>query len=246
MTPTPDTVRPDPSGDAAARPVVLITGATRGIGRAIADELAADHHLILGGRNADALAELATAFPSAEPFAVELTDPRAVADAVAARDLPRGLDAVVHSAGVLVSGTVETLSAQDWQRSLSINVVAVAELTRLLLPALRQARGTVVTINSGSGFTSGAGGGAYSASKFALRALTDALRAEEAEHGVRVSSIHPGRVDTDMQHELRDFEDGEYQAEKYLRPQSVAAAVGLAVRAADEASIDVLSVRPRG
>lgn len=246
MTPTPDTVRPDPSGDAAARPVVLITGATRGIGRAIADELAADHHLILGGRNADALAELATAFPSAEPFAVELTDQRAVADAVAALDLPRGLDAVVHSAGVLVSGTVEALSAQDWQRSLSINVVAVADLTRLLLSALRQARGTVVTINSGSGFTSGAGGGAYSASKFALRALTDALRAEEAEHGVRVSSIHPGRVDTDMQHELRDFEDGEYQAERYLRPQSVAAAVGLAVRAGDDASIDVLSVRPRG
>lgn len=246
MTPTPDTVRAESSVDAAARPAVLITGATRGIGRAIADELAADHHLILGGRSADALAELASAFPSAEPFAVELTDLQAVADAVAALDLSRGLDAVVHSAGVLVSGTVEALSAQDWQRSLSINVVAVAELTRLLLPALRQARGTVVTINSGSGFTSGAGGGAYSASKFALRALTDALRAEEAERGVRVSSIHPGRVDTDMQHELRGFEDGEYQAEKYLRPQSVAAAVGLAVRAGDDASIDVLSVRPRG
>lgn len=246
MTPTPDSIRPQAAAGAAARPPVLITGAHRGIGRAVADELAADHHLILGGRDAEALAELATAYPSAEPFAVDLADPNALAAAVDALELPRGLAAVVHSAGVLVSGDVADLSADDWTRSLTTNVTAVADLTRALLPALRAARGTVVAVNSGSGYSSGAGGGAYSASKFALRALTDALRAEEREHGVRVASVHPGRVDTDMQHELRDVEGGEYEAEKYLRPESVAAAVAFAIRAPEDASIDEISIRPRG
>lgn len=227
------------------RPVALITGASRGIGRAIADELAADFHLLLGGRDREALSTLAARYPSAAPFPADLTDPEATADATGALELPDGLAALVHSAGTLVSGRIDELAAKDWTRSLTTNVAAVGDLTRQLLPALRRARGTVVAINSGSGFTAGAGGGAYSASKFALRALTDALRQEESPHGVRVTSIHPGRVDTDMQHQLRDYESGEYQAQHYLRPASVAAAVAFAVRAPAEASIDSLSIRPR-
>lgn len=242
------------------RPAVLITGASRGIGRAIAHELGRDHHLILGGRDREALDALAAELPSAQPFVADLADPASLADAVTALDLasdpadggaaadgdtPGRLAGVVHSAGILVSGTVEELTAEDWNRSFALNVTAVAELTRLLLPALRAARGTVVTINSGSGYSSGAGGGAYSASKFALRALTDALRAEEKEHGVRVSSVHPGRTATDMQRELRSYEGSDYQEEDYMRPETVAATVGLALRLPADAAIDSLSVRPR-
>ncbi|PZP17724.1 MAG: short chain dehydrogenase [Brachybacterium faecium] len=253
------------------RPAVLITGASRGIGRAIAHELGRDHHLILGGRDREALDALAAELPSAQPFVADLADPASLADAVSALGLssdpadgpdggapadgggalaggggvPGALAGVVHSAGILVSGTVEELTTEDWNRSFALNVTAVAELTRLLLPALRAARGTVVTINSGSGYSSGAGGGAYSASKFALRALTDALRAEEKEHGVRVSSVHPGRTATDMQRELRSYEGGDYQAEDYMRPETVAATVGLALRLPADAAIDSLSVRPR-
>lgn len=146
---------------------------------------------------------------------------------------------------MLVRGRIEELSAADWTRSFTANVTAIADLTRLLLPALRQARGTVVAINSGSGFTSGPGGSAYAASKFALRAFTDALRAEEREHGVRVSSVHPGRTATDMQRQLRASEGGEYREGDYMRPETVAATIGLALRLPDEANIDVLSVRPR-
>lgn len=235
----------DSAPTASRRPAVLITGGSRGIGRAVADALADDHRLILGGRDAGALAELAASYPEAEPFAVDLTDYAAVGRAVADLDLPDGLAAVVHSAGVLVGGTTEEMDIAEFSRSMEINVTAVVELTRLLLPALRRAHGTVVALNSGSGFTSIGGRGAYCASKFALRAFTDALRLEERQHGVRVSSVHAGRVDTDMQHELRALEAGPYEIEKYLDPSSVASAVALAIRASDEASMDVISVRPR-
>ena len=229
----------------AARPAVLVTGANRGIGRALAHELAADHHLILGGRDEEALAALAAELSSAEPFVAELTDPVATAAAVAALDLPHGLAGLVHCAGILVSGSVAELSAADWERNFAVNVTDVSELTRLLLPALREARGTVVAVNSGSGYNAKGERGAYSASKFALRAWTDALRQEETSHGVRVSSVHPGRVDTDMQHELRAAEQGEYERERYLRPATVAAAIGYVLRAPEDAVVASLDLRPR-
>ncbi|ATG51096.1 short chain dehydrogenase [Brachybacterium vulturis] len=229
----------------SARPAVLITGANRGIGRATAEALAADHHLLLAGRDEQALAALAAQLPSAQPVVAELTDHAATAAAVAALDLPGGLAGLVHCAGILVNGTVEELSAADWERNFAVNVTAVSELTRLLLPALREARGTVVAVNSGSGYNAKGERGAYSASKFALRAWTDALRQEETAHGVRVSSVHPGRVDTDMQQELRAAESGAYETEKYLRPATVAAAIGFALRAPAEAVIATIDLRPR-
>ena len=108
------------------------------------------------------------------------------------------------------------------------------------------AHGLVLAVNSGSGLVSGASSGAYCASKFALRALTDALREEERRHGVRVTSLHPGRVDTDMQRELVEFEGADYDAGAYLDVASVVQAARFAMDAPAGASVDMLSVRPRG
>ena len=129
---------------------------------------------------------------------------------------------------------------------MTVNVVAVAAVTRALLPALRTAHGLVITVNSGSGLTASPASGAYCASKFALRALTDSLRQEEREHGVRVTSLHPGRVDTDMQRELVEFEGADYDAGAYLDVASVVAGRAAGHRRRPDASVDMVSVRPRG
>jgi NADP-dependent 3-hydroxy acid dehydrogenase YdfG len=225
----------------SAQPVALITGASRGIGRAIADDLASTHHLLLGGRDRAALEALASSYPSAGPFAVDV---REVSPAdVAGIDR---LDVLVHSAGVLQMGTIADLEEETWRTSFEINVFAVAKLTRLLLPALRAARGQVVAINSGSGYSSGAGSAVYSGTKFALRALTDALREEERPNGVRVSSIHPGRVATDMQAELHEFEGKDYSPAAWIQPAQVARTVRLAVDAPRDSTVESLSIRPSG
>ncbi|MFJ6280434.1 SDR family oxidoreductase [Arthrobacter subterraneus] len=225
----------------SALPVALITGASRGIGRAIADDLASTHHLLLGGRDRAALEALASSYPSAEPFAVDVREVSA-AD-VAGIDR---LDVLVHSAGVLQMGAIADLEDETWRTSFEINVFAVAKLTRLLLPALRAARGQVVAINSGSGYSSGAGSAVYSGTKFALRALTDALREEERSNGVRVSSIHPGRVATDMQAELHEFEGKDYSPTAWIQPEQVARTVRLAVDASRDSTVESLSIRPSG
>ena len=222
----------------ASRPTALVTGATRGIGLAIARDLSRTHHVVVHGRDEEALVALADSLPSASPWVADLAGPPFRAPA-----LDR-LDVVVHAAGVIGGGTVEGTSRDDWRRVFEVNVFAVSELTRQLLPALRAAQGTVVAINSGSGFAAGPGGSTYAASKFALRALTDSLREEERRHGVRVSSVHPGRVDTDMQHELVESEGGVYDVSLYLEPQSVADAVRLVVDLPHGATAEVVSVRP--
>ncbi|MGQ0576980.1 MAG: SDR family oxidoreductase [Pseudonocardia sp.] len=228
---------------APARPLALVTGASRGIGAAVARALAPTHDVLLGGRDAQALDTVAAGLPGARPWPVDLTDSRALA--AAAATVAR-LDVLVHSAGIGPLGTVEQSTAAQWRRTFEINVVAVAELTRLLLPALRAARGRVVLVNSGAGLSARPGWGSYAASKFALRAFGDALRAEEAGHGIRVTSVHPGRTDTELQRAVVAHEGAQYRAEAYLRPESVAGAVRYAVTAPRDADVTELSVRPAG
>lgn len=221
------------------RPVALVTGASRGIGRAIAEILSPTHHLLVGGRDASRIAEVVALCESAEPFCVDLDDQEATAAAVTGIDR---LDVLVHSAGVVSLGPVATTPAAEWERVLRLNVVAPANLTRLLLPALRAASGLVVFINSGAGLSASANWGVYAASKFALTALADSLRAEE--RGIRVTSVHPGRVATDLQAELNALEGRPYEPAKYLAPSAVARTVKLAVDLGEQGRIDFLRVTP--
>jgi NADP-dependent 3-hydroxy acid dehydrogenase YdfG len=222
-------------------PLALVTGASRGIGAAVAHALAPTHRLLLGGRDAAALDKLAGALPDARPWPVELTDAEALASATAEIG---ELDVVVHSAGVARLGTVEATTDADWRANFEVNVLAVVTLTRLLLPALRTAKGHVVVINSGAGQNARAGWAPYAASKFAVRAFADALRDEEPV--LRVTSIYPGRTDTEMQEAIIAGEGRPYEPERFLRPESVAAAVAAAVNATGDAHPTDVTLRPRG
>lgn len=223
------------------RPIALVTGATRGIGRAVVDHLAPDHHLLVGGRQAETVDALVAQLPSAQPFVADLADPEATRAAVAGIER---LDVVVHSAGIADIGPLDEMTREHWRQTLEVDVTAVADLNRLLMPALRAAHGLVVVINSGSGLKANPEWGVYAAAKHALKAWSDALRAEEAGV-VRVCSIHPGRVDTDMQRHVQNKGD-DYDGTKFLRPESVARAVRFAVDAGDDAVVEMLSIRPRG
>jgi NADP-dependent 3-hydroxy acid dehydrogenase YdfG len=221
--------------------VALVTGASQGIGAATARVLAESHDVLLGGRDEAALTELAARLPGARPWPVDLTGPAALTGAV---DGIERLDVLVHSAGTITIAPLGETSVDVWRRTLELNVVAVAELTRLLLPALRAARGRVVLVNSGQGLAAREHWGAYAASKFALRAYADVLRAEESAHGVRVTSVFPGRTATGMQRGVRAAEGGEFEPERYLRPETVAGAIRFAVDAPDDAQVPELVLRP--
>jgi NADP-dependent 3-hydroxy acid dehydrogenase YdfG len=219
---------------------VLVTGASRGIGAATARALQADHDLILAGRDTVALEAVARHCSSAHVVAGDLTTAEGVARVAGGID---SLDGLVHSAGIAELGRIDESDAAQWRRAFEVNVLAVVELTRALLPALRAAGGHLVVVNSGAGTTAKAGWGAYSASKFALRAVTDTIRGEEPT--LRVTSIHPGRVDTDMQRAIVAREGGAYSPSSYLSPDSVAAAVRNALASTPDAHPTEIVLRPR-
>ena len=222
------------------RPTALITGSSRGLGAAIARELAPTHDLVLGARSAASLEAITAELPGSTSWPVDLTD----YDAVAASVPVNKLNVLVHNAGIADLGTIEESSADQWRRTFEANVIAVAELTRVLLPALRAGGGHVVLINSGAGLRANAGWGSYAASKFALRAFGDALRLEEPS--LRVTSIHPGRIDTDMQREIVAGEGGNYEPSSFLKASTVARAVRTAVETPADAHPTEVVLRPTG
>jgi NADP-dependent 3-hydroxy acid dehydrogenase YdfG len=217
----------------------MITGAAGGLGSAIAAALEPTHTLFLTGRPSDRLDAVADRFGTAT-WPVDLTDPDAI-DAVVEPIVE--LDVLVHNAGVAYPGRVAESTVDEWRASFAVNVIGAVALTLALLPALRTARGHVVFINSGAGQNVSPGLASYSASKFALRAFADSLRADEPS--LRVTSIHPGRIDTDMQRGLIAYEEREYVASQFLTPETVAAVVAQAVATPPDAHVHEVIVRPR-
>ena len=167
----------------------LVTGAGSGIGEVVADRLhQRGDRLVLLARSGDRADHLADRFPGCATLVADLADP----EALVGLGGPDALDTLVHAAGVVDLAPVAEVDWHQWRQQLDVNLTAPAMLTQALLPALRAARGTVVFVNSGAGLSANAQWAGYAASKFGLRALADALRAEEAEHGVRVTSVYPG------------------------------------------------------
>lgn len=181
-------------------PSVLVTGAGRGIGRTIAEHLAAAGWDVVAGVRSQHDADSVTAVNSTRLSAVmlDVTDEAQVEALDAA--LPERLDAVVNNAGIAVAGPMETVTTADWRKQLDVNVIGQLAVTRAVLPRLRSSRGRVVFISSVNGQLSFPLMGAYCASKFALEAAADALRMEVRPWGVSVVVVEPAQTDTDMWH----------------------------------------------
>lgn len=226
-------------------PAHLITGAGSGIGAVLADLLAErGDDLWLLARDARRAAELRERFPGAKTLVGDLADPAKLSWAFGHQALPVELDSLLHVAGVVELGQVGELPVKAWQQTLNVNLVAPAELTRLLLPSLRLTRGHVVFVNSGAGLNAHAEWSAYAASKHGLKALADSLRLEESSHGVRVTSVYPGRTATPMQVKVHQQEGKAYDADRWIAPGSVAKAVVAALDASRDAHITDITVRP--
>jgi len=222
----------------------LLTGGGSGIGAVLAERLLErGDELVLLARSAERAHDLRAELPDATVLVADLADASAV-EAVADA-LPDRLDSVVHAAGVVDLGPVASLTTEEWQAQLAVNLLAPAVLTRVALPAVRAARGTVVFVNSGAGLVAHPQWSAYAASKFGLRALADSLRAEEQEHGVRVTTVYPGRTATPMQQKVHDQEGKQYDASAWIDPATVADAVLHVLDLPGDATISDLTIRPR-
>lgn len=223
----------------------FLTGAGSGIGEAVVRRLVArGDNVVLLARNAARADELGARFSGSVPVVADLAEPASLRHQMLGWDLPERLDSLLHIAGIADLGAVAELEPHLWARTLAVNLQSPAELTRLLLPRLRTARGHVVFVNSGSGWHAGARWGAYAASKHGLRALGESLRAEERGNGVRVSSIYPGRVATPMQARIHEQEGRDYDPTEWMDAESVATTVLLALDLPSDAEVTDLSVRP--
>lgn len=180
--------------------MVVVTGASTGMGAATAREMARRGYHVLAGVRRDQDAD-AMRGPGIEPVILDITNPDHV-EALAARvqNDPQGraLRAVVNNAAIQANVPIEVFAIDEWRRMFEVNLFGQVAVTQALLPALFSSRGRVVNISSLGGKIAMATYGPYAATKFALEAVSDALRRELAPAGVDVVVIEPGAVRTEM------------------------------------------------
>jgi NAD(P)-dependent dehydrogenase (short-subunit alcohol dehydrogenase family) len=188
------------SNRADRKELIVVTGASAGMGAATAKELARRGFHVLAGVRRDADAD-ALRGEGIEPVILDITmesDVAAIADRVAGDPLRRPLRALINNAGIAINAPVEALPIAHWRKQFEVNLFGHVAMTQALLPALLISSGTVVNISSVGGKVVLPTYGAYAGSKFALEAVSDALRREVADLGIKVVVIEPGAVKTEM------------------------------------------------
>lgn len=181
------------------QPLVVITGASSGIGEATARAFsAAGHPVLLVGRRTERMTALG--LPDAIVAGVDVTDAQALQSAIEQAEARYGpVDCLVNNAGVMLLGQADVQDPREWQQMLDVNVMGVLNgMHAVLAPMKQRGRGTIVNISSIAGRKTFPNHAAYCATKFAVHALTENVREEVAESGVRVIVIAPGAVETEL------------------------------------------------
>jgi NAD(P)-dependent dehydrogenase (short-subunit alcohol dehydrogenase family) len=229
----------------------LVTGGGSGIGAAIALALAkAGCRVAICGRREDRLQETAARHRGEFPLLVHAAD---IADrddvsrlfTWAEHELGH-IDILVNSAGINVpQRAMAELSPDDWDRVLQVNATGAYNCIRMVLPEMRRRRdGLIINICSIAGLRTGLlGGVAYNASKFAMAALGRTLAVEEKDHGIRVTTIYPGEVETPILDDRPEPVSDEHRA-RILQPEDVAAAAMMIVHLPARAHVPELVIKP--
>ena len=188
----------------ASAPVALITGASRGIGAAAARAFAqAGYQLLLLARSQSDLEQLAQELRSersrVETIAVDLSDPQAIAPALE-NLLSRGLvpTVLINNAGAAYTGALAEMPLEQWQWLLQLNLTSVVQTCQAVLPALRQTQGLIINVSSHAARNAFPEWGAYCTTKAALASFSRCLAEEERQHGIRVSTLTLGAVNTPL------------------------------------------------
>ena len=230
--------------------VAVVTGASGGIGRAIAIALANEGaRLCLLGRNEIRLAETAAAvqpFSRAVYFHMDLTLNETFEPLLHYLETEAGkLDILIHCAGVAHNGPLESSRMDDLDLQFAVNVRGPYNLTRTLLPLLMAARGQVVFMNSSLGLVVQRPDiGQYAATKHALKAIADSLRQEVNPKGIRVLSVFAGRTATPMQEAICQSEGMPFRPEILLQPEDIASVVVHTLSLPLTAEVTDISIRP--
>jgi short-subunit dehydrogenase len=232
------------------RRVAVVTGASSGVGQAIARGLMAEGmSLRLVGRDRGRLDAIAASLqdPDGRPrcYMADLSRDEEIQELGERllRDCST-LDVLVHSAGAISLGRMEDAPVAKFDHQYRVNVRAPYLLTQRLLALLRSSRGQVVFINSTAGLIAKAGVGQYAATKHALKAVADSVRDEVNDAGVRVLSVFLGRTATPMQAAVHGMEGRAYHPEDLVQPDDVAAVVMQALRLPRTAEVTEISIRP--
>ena len=238
--------------------VVAITGASSGIGEATA-ELVAERGgaVALGARRKDRIDALAEQISSAGGTAVAIeTDVTDEASANAfirgAAEQLGGLDALVNNAGLMLLGPIEGANTEDWRRMVEVNCLGLLYCTQEAIPLLRErGGGHIVNVSSVAGRQARAGVGAYNLTKFGVTGFTEALRQEGVASNIRVSSVEPGFVDTELEMhntpEIREVLRQRYEnTGKILESQDIANAIVYVIEQPEHVAINQVLVRPTG
>lgn len=234
-------------GSLAGR-LAVVTGASSGIGRAIAEELAGrGASICLVGRRPETLRAIG---PRMDGGAHKLIYQIDLAVDAEIESLPANLlrdcgevDILVHSAGIISLAAMEQASIEDFDRQIHINLRAPYLMTRALLPQLKSRRGQIVFINSSAGVSGVPGSGAYSVSKHGLKGLADSLRAE-VNGQVRVTSVFTGTTATPMQQSLHAAKGHAYVPESLIQPEDVASVVAHLLTLARTVEVTDIHMRP--
>ena len=238
--------------------VVIVTGASAGIGEATAIALAQERATVaIAARRAERLNAVAERIEAsggkALPIVADITDETQANNLVQKTKAEFGrVDILVNNAGVAFLGEIDGGNTSEWRRMIDINVLGLLYTTHAVLPILKeQGVGHIVNISSVAGRTVRAGVGVYNLTKWGVNAFSEALRQEVYKHNIRVTIIEPGLVDTEINNHITDPVARQTSEERRksltpLQSEDIAAAIVYAVTQPQHVNVNEILIRPTG